>query len=174
MVGRHALARIILAAALLAGAPTPAPAQCRLCPDPTTQRAEADGDGAIQLEVQASLDFDRLVLLGGGNGAATLLPNGERSASGSIGAVSGRAMVGSVTISGEPGRTVRVELPDRVSLHSLSGGQIVIEQIETDLPDLPKLDPAGKLSFQFGGRLTLSGEAEGEYRGDVPITAEYF
>lgn len=173
MVGRHALASSLVAAALLAGAPTPASAQCRLCSTPTTQLQESVEGGQIQLEVEASLDFDRLILLGAGNGAATLLPSGERNATGTIATVSARAMVGSVTIRGEPGRTVRVDLPASVDLHSLSGAQIAIDEIETDLPSLPKLDSAGNLSFRFGGRLTISGEAEGEYRGDVPITVEY-
>lgn len=172
-MGRNALVSSILAAALLAGAPAAAPAQCRLCSTPTTERQETEAGGPIRLEVQASLDFDRLVLLGAGNGAATLLPNGERNASGSIATVSARAMVGSVTVQGEPGRAVRVELPSRVILYSLRGGQIAIEEMETDLPSLPRLDSAGNLSFRFGGRLRISGDAEGEYRGDVPITVEY-
>jgi hypothetical protein len=175
MAYRYALAGLLAAAgALLAGAPTSAPAQCRLCAAPTTEVQKGEDGGPIRLEAQASLDFDRLVLLGGGDGAATLLPNGERSASGSIATVSARAMVGSVSVHGEPGRTVRVEMPARISLYSLSGGQIVIEDLETDLGDLPKLDSAGNLSFRFGGRLTISGDAEGEYRGDVPIDVEYF
>lgn len=173
MLGRHALASAALAAALLTGAPDRASAQCRLCPSPTTEPVVQDKGGPIRLEVQASLDFDRLVLLGAGSGAATLLPTGERSASGSIALVSGRAMVGSVTVQGESGRALRVEIPSRVILHSLSGSQIVIEDMDTDLPGLPKLDPAGRLSFQFGGRLTISGDSEGDYRGDVPITVEY-
>jgi hypothetical protein len=38
---------------------------------------------------------------------------------------------------------------------------------------MARLDSAGSLSFRFGGRLTISGDAEGDYRGDVPITVEY-
>lgn len=174
MVGTQALASNIIAAAVLAATPASAWAQCRLCSTPTTEQSQSADGSPLQLEVQASLDFDRLVLLGGGSGVATLLPNGERSAAGSVATVSAKAMVGSVTIRGEPGRTLRIEMPGRVSLHSLSGGQIVIEEVETDLPDIPKLDSAGNLSFQFGGRLTVSGDAEGEYRGDVSITVEYF
>ena len=173
MVGRNALASSILAAALLAGAPDAASAQCRLCSTPTTELQKTEDGGPIRLEVQASLDFDRLVLLGSGSGAATLLPNGARSATGSIVTVSAGAMVGSVTVRGEPGRAVRVEIPSRVTLYSLGGGQIAIDEMETDLPSLPKLDSAGNLSFQFGGRLTISGDSEGEYRGDVPIAVEY-
>jgi hypothetical protein len=174
MAYRYALASSLAAAALmLAGAPTAAPAQCRLCSTPVTERAESDSSERIQLEVAAVLDFDRLVLLGNDGGAASLLPNGERSASGSIATVSAKAMVGSVTVRGEPGRILRIELPRRIELHSLGGGIIAIDDIETDLPGLPKLDSAGNLSFEFGGRLTVTGDADGEYRGDVPITADY-
>lgn len=173
MACRYALASLVLAALTLGGAPGPAPAQCRLCSTPTTVPDQVDESGRIQLEVAAILDFDRLILLGAGTGAATLLPNGERSASGTIATLSARAMVGSVTVRGEPGRTLRVDLPSRIDLYSLSGSAIAVEELETDLPSLPRLDPAGNLTFRFGGRLTISGDADGEYRGDVPINVEY-
>jgi len=35
------------------------------------------------------------------------------------------------------------------------------------------LDGAGNLSFRFGGRLRINGDADGGYRGDVPITVDY-
>ena len=173
MASRYALAGLAAAATLLAGVPVPASAQCRLCETPTTE-LPGDGDGpALQIELQTTLDFDRLVLLGEGQGAATLLPTGQRSASGAVATVSARAMVGSVSVRGAPGRAVRIELPPRIELHSSGGGRIAIEAIETDLPSLPRLDAAGNLSFRFGGRLDVRGDAEGDYRGDVPITVEY-
>ena len=43
----------------------------------------------------------------------------------------------------------------------------------TDLPAAPRLDSAGSLSFRFGGRLVVNGDADGQYRGDLPITVEY-
>jgi Domain of unknown function (DUF4402) len=64
-------------------------------------------------------------------------------------------------------------LPDRIELYSVSGGRIAIDDLISDLPAMPKLDAAGRLSFRFGGRLKVSGDAEGQYRGDVPITVEY-
>jgi hypothetical protein len=82
-------------------------------------------------------------------------------------------MVGSAVVRGEAGRAVRIELPRRIELHSLSGARIGIEDIVSDLPSAPRLDSAGSLSFRFGGRLSISDDAEGEYRGDVPITVEY-
>ena len=173
MASSYALAISLAAAALLAGAPSAAPAQCRLCAIPTTERPQGDIGGEIRLEVETSLDFDRLVLLGAGEGSATLLPTGERSASGSIATVGAGAMVGTVTVRGEPGRLVVAEMPPRIELYTIGGGRIAIERIQTDLPSLPKLDSTGTLSFRFGGRLQISGDSEGEYRGDVPITVDY-
>jgi len=168
-----ALARSLAAAILVAGANGAAHAQCRLCSTPTTQVQEGEDSGPLQLQVDATLDFDRLVTLGGGEGAVTLLPNGERRATGSVATVSGAAMVGSISVHGEPGRALRVELPKRIELYSLEGATIVVDPVETDLSGLPTLDSAGNLTFRFGGRLELRGDSEGEYRGDIPITVDY-
>lgn len=171
------IAPLLIAGTLAAGiaaASPPAAAQCRLCDTPSTAPVAADRHGRIHLEVETSLDFDKLVLLGPGEGTATLRPDGGHEVSGIIGSVSGRAMVGSATVRGEPGRSVRIGIPGRIDLHSLSGGRISIEQIVSDLPAAPRLDGSGSLRFRFGGRLRVSGDAEGDYRGDVPITVEYF
>jgi hypothetical protein len=82
-------------------------------------------------------------------------------------------MVGTATVRGEAGRAVRVELPRRIELYSLSGGRIAFDEVVSDLPSLPRLDSAGNLSFRFGGRIKITGEAGGQYRGDLPITVEY-
>ncbi|MGI8611652.1 MAG: hypothetical protein ACR2KH_05200, partial [Sphingomicrobium sp.] len=51
--------------ALAAGMSTvpvvPAAAQCRLCDTPTTSRDERSADGRVSLEIETSLDFDRLI-----------------------------------------------------------------------------------------------------------------
>jgi len=168
-----ALSKSLAAAVLLAGASSGARAQCRLCSTPTTQVTQDGSTTPLRLEIDATLDFDRLVMLGGGKGAATLLPNGERTAIGSVATVSASAMVGAVRVHGEPGRALRVDLPPRIELYSLEGGSIVIDRVETDLSGLPTLDSAGNLTFRFGGRLQISGDAEGEYRGEIPITVDY-
>lgn len=160
------------AASLLAAIPS-ARAQCRLCETPTTMPQAAETDGPIDLQIDANLDFDRLVVMSAGEGSATILPDGTRQASGSVEAVSGRAMVGQARVRGEPGRLVRVELPQRIDLHSLDGARISIDEIVTDLPAAPRLDSAGNLSFRFGGRIRLSGNTDGDFRGDLPITVEY-
>jgi hypothetical protein len=162
----------LLATSLVAAAPY-ARAQCRLCEEPTTlQQAEGPAN-VIDLQIEANLDFDRLVVIGAGEGSATLLPDGSRQVSGSVEAISGRAMVGQARVRGEPGRLVRIELPTRVGLYSLDGAEISIDEIVTDLPTAPRLDSAGNLSFRFGGRIRLSGNTDGEFRGDLSVTVEY-
>lgn len=151
----------------------PTLAQCRLCEKPALEREQAAAQAMIALEVEAGLDFDRLILLGPGEGSATLLPDGSRQVSGRIETISSRAMVGQARVRGEPGRAVRVDLPSRIQLHSLSGGTIALEDIVSDLSAAPRLDSSGVLLFRFGGKLHISGDAQGDYRGDVPITVEY-
>ena len=163
-------ALVVIAAAVSA---QPVAAQCRLCSSPrTAPHGNAEGK-SVELEIESSLNFDRLVVSGVGLGSAVIRPDGSSSAQGAIESVTSRTMVGSVTVHGEPGRPVRVELPRRITLFSLSGGQITFDDVMSDLPSLPRLDSAGNLRFRFGGRLTVTGDAEGDYRGDLPITVEY-
>lgn len=175
MTGRNQA--LLYSIALLAGAfvmPGPAPAQCRLCDAPATDRpSESEGQG-VQIEVQARLDFDQLVLMDASSGGvARLLPDGTSNTSGAISALTGRAMVGSVLVRGEPNRPVRIDLPRSIQLYGLSGGSIQVESLTTDLPPQPRLDSQGSLHFRFGGELHVQGSVEGDYRGDVPITVDY-
>jgi hypothetical protein len=165
----------LVSAALAAAVPgaSPAGAQCRLCDKPTTAVSQsADGDG-IELEIETSLDFGRLVLAGSGQGAAVIRADGSTAAEGALTDVSARAMVGRAVIRGTAGRAVRVELPRRIDLYSISGGRITVDDVVSDLPSIPRLDSAGTLVFRFGGRVTVTGDSEGAYRGDMPITVEY-
>jgi hypothetical protein len=66
-----------------------------------------------------------------------------------------------------------VELPRRIDLYSIGGGRITVDGVISDLPSLPRLDSAGNLTFRFGGRVTVTGDSEGDYRGDMPITVDY-
>ncbi|HWC55934.1 MAG TPA: DUF4402 domain-containing protein, partial [Sphingomicrobium sp.] len=125
------------------------------------------------LQIESSLNFDRLVLSSNAQGAAVIRPDGSSAAEGALATVSARAMVGSALVHGVPGRAVRLELTRRIDLYSLSGGRITLDNVVSDLPALPRLDSAGNLSFRFGGRVTITGDSEGDYRGDLPITVEY-
>ena len=68
---------------------------------------------------------------------------------------------------------VRIELPQQIDLYSLGGSRIRFDEVVSDLPAIPHLDSAGNLTFRFGGRVRITGEADGAYRGDLPITVEY-
>jgi hypothetical protein len=167
------LTLMLAALAAAAAMPWPADAQCRLCGKPTTTQEETAQSDDIQLEVETSLNFDRLILFGEGQGAAVIRPDGSSAAEGAVAEVSPRAMVGTVTVHGQPSKAVRVDLPRRIELYSLSGSRITFDDVTSDLPSLPRLDAGGNLTFRFGGRVRISGDADGDYRGDLPITVEY-
>jgi len=162
--------------ALLAGAlgmSAPAPAQCRLCSTPTTLPTQDTNSDNVRIEIDARLDFDQIVLRDGSPGTARLQPDGTSVVSGSIGAMSGRAMVGTVSVRGEPGRFVRVDLPQQIVLHGIRGGTIRLDSLATDLKSAPRLDSEGILQFRFGGALHVDSNVDGDFRGDVPITVDY-
>ena len=168
--------RILAAAAvtIATAAHSPAGAQCRLCSAPTTVRADEGANSAdVDLRIESSLNFDRLIIAGPGTGAATISPDGSSGTQGSVMQIGPRAMVGAVQVHGEANRSVRVELPHRIELYAIGGGRITLEDIAIDLPASPHLDAAGNLSFRFGGRIVVTGDADGPYRGDLPITVEY-
>jgi hypothetical protein len=176
MTGRL-LAPVILALAAT-GLATPAVPQdvnapCRLC-DVGTARADEKPAAPVRLGIETRLDFDRLILAGSGHGSAELSPDGGRSVAGSVATIGLRAMAGQVSITGEPGRAVRISLPERIELSGINGGTVRLESIRSDLPAIPRLDGQGRLTFRFGGILRLSGEVDGEFRGEVPSDVEYF
>jgi hypothetical protein len=173
MGGSKPLALTLVALAAAAAGSWPASGQCRLCDKPTTALGESQGNSSIDLRVETSIDFGRLMLSGPGQGAAVIRPDGSNAAEGALAGVSARAMVGSASVHGEPGRAVRIELPHRIDLYSIDGGRIAFDDVVSDLPSMPRLDSAGNLTFRFGGRLTITGDSEGQYRGDLPITVEY-
>lgn len=173
MLGR-ALPLLGVIALFAAAVPSGAAAQCRLCATPDTGTAQAGSESTpLSVEVDTALDFDRLILMDESSGAARIEPNGSRSASGSIGMVSGRAAVARIRVRGEPGRAVDVILPGRIELIGMKGGTIRIDSILSDLPRVPMLDSSGQLTILIGGELIVSGDADGDYRGDVPVRVDY-
>lgn len=127
----------------------------------------------MRMEVEASLDFDRVLLTTGSGGTARIGADGSRASSGAVAPLTGRAMVGRIVIQGEPNRPVRIDLPNRIELLGWQGGRLTLSGLTTDLGAGPRLDGRGQLVFHYGGEVLVEGDAEGEYRGDVPITVEY-
>ena len=166
-------------AAYLALLPGEAQAQCRLCADsPTTNSLSgAIGDRReipLQIEITANLDFSRMALLGGSGGVVSIDPmSGAKQISGSIANLGGMSLHGEGRLTGEPGRNVRVSLPDRIQLSAPNGSTAELEKLETNLPAMARLDPAGRLVFSFGGQLRVRGDANGQFRGRIAITADY-
>src|SRR3954467_3664047 len=97
------LAALITTVILVLTPLAPASAQCRLCAAPTTQVATGDRKDQVELEIDTSLSFDRLILYGAGDGTALLRPDGSSSSAGTVADISPRAFAGTVTVHGEPG-----------------------------------------------------------------------
>ncbi len=173
-MGGHMHRALLIAGVTAAAAiSSPAGAQCRLCSQTATDRPEDKPNGDVELQVETGLSFDRLIISGSGGGAATIRPDGAKGVEGSVVEISPRAMVGTVLVHGEANRLVRVDLPRRIELYSMGGSRITLDDVTTDLKGPPRLDAAGNLTFRFGGRLIVSGDTDGQYRGDLPITVEY-
>lgn len=154
-------------------ATTPLHGQCRLCNQPQPEGRADAAAGDVDLQIETSLNFDRLILSGNGQGGAIIRPTGSNGAEGAVLEVGPRATVGAVAIHGQANRELSIDVPHRVELYSSSGGRISLVDITTDLPGSPRLDAAGNLSFHFGGRLVVSGSDEGQFRGELPISANY-
>ena len=162
----------MLAGAVSAALPRPAAAQCRLCTSPTTAPMQNGAGDDIRLEIETNLDFDRLIVAASGVGDATLRPDGSGLATGSI-SMGPRARVATVIVHGEPGRLVRIDVPRRMDLFSIEGSRLTFDQVETDAPDMPRLDSVGNLTFHVGGRVRFAGNEDGDFRGDLAITVDY-
>lgn len=162
----------ILALGLTAGAATPLAAQ---------MFAQGDfGDSAgqkerpLNIEIRSSLDFSRATATGPEGGQIVIDPtNGARSVQGAVIDLGGSPFAGSAIVTGEPGRAIRIEMPPSIRLTSATGGSMQIVNLRTNLSPAPRLDMAGRLEFSFGGDLLLKGNVSGQFRGRIPITAEY-
>ena len=156
---------------LLAGA---ADDSCRLCSAPTDAAvSEERRETPLSIDITTNLDFSKAAQAGSGGGRISVNPNDAgRRVEGLID-LGGYPIAGSAIIRGEPGRSVRVEMPAQVRMTSSTGGVVNISELKTDLPPAPRLDAAGQLRFQFGGQLEVNGNMAGTFRGRFPITANY-
>ena len=115
MMGRTSLLLPLLVLAAAVAVPSGGGAM------PPVRQADDDGrrpkpTARSSLEVETRLDFDRLILLGPGEGTAGSAPTARAASRGSSATISARAMVGSAIVRGEAGRTVRIDLPARIEL----------------------------------------------------------
>ncbi len=127
----------------------------------------------LRITVSTGLEFAP-VATGPAGGNANLDPqSGEQRASGDVITLGGYAFRGEVNIEGEPGQSIRIDMPRTIELSSPEGDTARVVDIATTLGPAPRLGIDGRLVFKFGGRLEVDGGLDGNFRGRVPITAEY-
>jgi Domain of unknown function (DUF4402) len=167
-----------LLAAMLAESATfgGAPLVCRLC-EPVIEKPEpmpSAPQAPLRIEVETALDFSRIASDTGQGGDVTVDPRGgNRRVSGGLRDMGGLVLKGTVRVTGTPFAAVRIDLPARVQLRSSAGATAEVVDLKTDLSAAPRLDSTGTLVFSFGGRLVVRGQVSGNFRGNVPITADY-
>lgn len=145
---------------------------CQLCatgPIPVTPAVRP-----LRVEIDASLDFSTAAHSNSGEGSIEIDPRtGQRRVTGGLVALGGMALKGTVRLTGDPFRHVRITLPASIVMQSTLGATADISAIRADVSASPKLGADGTLVFSFGGRMTVRGGAAGDFRGTIPITADY-
>jgi hypothetical protein len=170
--------RLLLCALASAVAASPASAApCLLCGQPEasgrTGPATGGEDQPLRIEIAAQLDFSRIAA-GTGGGSVEIDPgSGTRRLSGNVRDLGGMALSGEAIITGAPGRGVRIFLPAVIDLESDGGRTARVIDVASDAGPAPRIGPDGTLRVRFAGRLAVSGDADGNYRGRIPISAEY-
>lgn len=173
------LALVLLAGSIVPfGLPVaPAAAQCLLCdggkPASTAEGTATADDAPLRIEIAAHLDFSRIAT-GSGGGSVTIDPQtGARRLSGNLLDLGGMALSGEAIITGTPGRGVRLVVPGEILLEGDQGRSARVVDLATDLGPAPRIGSDGRLRFRFGGRLQVASDDDGNYRGRIPISAEY-
>jgi hypothetical protein len=164
------IARLTLIAVLLGTSPVAA--QCRLCAADAPRETIVTAARPLAIAVEAALDLGRAAMLGGGGTIAIDARSGARQVDG-LRDLGGMGLTGRVRVTGEPFRQLRITLPPSIRLVAPSGMVAEAVDLRTDLGPVPSLDARGELSFTFGGRLVVAPGAAGDFRGRIPITADY-
>ncbi|WP_299321629.1 DUF4402 domain-containing protein [Parasphingopyxis sp.] len=146
---------------------------CRLCDDADPIMARDRPSRPLHIDIDTGLDFDRMALIDYRGGQAEIDPQtGQRRLTRLLD-LGGMAMRGTVTIRGEPGRAIRVDLPEEVILRAPGGRRVELRDMHSDLPAQPRIGSDGYLRFSFGGRIDVDGTDVGRFRGRMRISAEY-
>ena len=127
----------------------------------------------LRIAVSTGLEFAPVATGPAGGDANLDAHSGEQRAGGDAVTLGGYAFRGEVTIEGEPGQSIRVDMPRIIELSSPEGATARVVEIASTLGPAPRLGIDGRLVFKFGGRLEVDGGLDGNFRGRVPITAEY-
>lgn len=160
---------------MIALAAAPAGAQCSTCAvEPTSAVANTPDRVPVTIEIEAGLDFSRLIKTRATDGTASIDPqSGERETTGGLAELGGMALKGIARVTGAPLAPLRITLPDRIEMRSTTGVVAEVVDLQTDLSAAPMLGPDGKLTFSFGGKLSVKGQVSGTFRGNIRISADY-
>ena len=164
----------VLAAAIALVSAAPASADedtCDFCLTPD----RASTERPLAIEIHSGLQFSRMALRGRADGSAEIDPQtGIKRVDANMIDLGGQSFQGHATVTGEPLRPVRIDLPHRVSLRSPDGAEAELSDFVTDLPPMAMLDENGRLEFSFGARLSSQGARGGNFRGRINIRVDYF
>lgn len=163
----------VLAAMLLSLPVVAAAHDCQLCSASPVDSAQAQPSRPIRIEIETALDFSTAAHTDIGQGSIQIDPlTGFRRFSGLVG-VGGPALRGFVTITGEPFRRVRIELPRTIRLTATMGAKADVTDLQSTLGPDPMIGADGRLVFWFGGKLSVIDDAAGEFHGRIQISADY-
>jgi hypothetical protein len=132
-------------------------------------------DRPLSITIESGIQVGRLGLTGHDDGNAAIDPQtGAKQVGPNMIDLGGLSFQGKATITGQPLKPVRIELPHRVVLHTPSGAEAELSEFRTDLPPVAMLDVNGQLQFNFGATITSKGAQGGDFRGRIPIRVEYY
>ena len=133
------------------------------------------GEHPLSITIESALQVGRLGLTGRDGGNAIIDPQtGAKRVGPNMVDLGGLAFQGKATITGQPLKPVRIDLPRSVMLRSSAGGEAELTDFRTDLPPVAMLDANGRLQFNFGATITSKNAQGGDFRGRIPIRVEYY
>lgn len=163
-----------LAAALLAVSAPASASDAIARPDPFAA-ITPDGERPLSITIESGLQIGRLGLIGRADGDAAIDPQtGAKQVGPNMVDLGGLSFQGKATITGQPLKPVRIELPRTVVLRSPSGAEAELTDFRTDLPPVAMLDANGQLEFDFGATIASKDAQGGDFRGRIPIRVDYY
>lgn len=135
-----------------------------------------NGQGQLDLTIESSINFGRLVMVGTGVGSVLIdLQTGQKFTRGQLNDLGGIAVRGQALVTGKPSKAISVSLPLTITMSDPAGGQAELRDFKTDLSALPTLDANGRLVFHFTGTLYTGANIGigGTLRGRIPIRVQY-
>jgi hypothetical protein len=135
----------------------------------------ANGERPLSITIESGLQIGRLGLTGRADGNAAIDPQtGAKEIGPNMVDLGGVAFQGKATVTGQPLKPVRIDLPRTVTLRSPTGAEAELTDFRTDLPAVAMLDANGVLQFNFGATIRSKDSQGGDFRGRIPIRVEYF